>query len=138
MFKIQAEITIAAEAEKVWSILTNPDALTQNGSGITKIEGQISKGSKFRLWSDVSPDRAFPLRVTAWDPVRRMTWSGGMPLGLFTGRRTFSVTATNESVMVSIEEVFTGPLSGLMQRVMPDLRPSFMQLLAHVKKQAEV
>ena len=33
------------------------------------------------------PAAAFSLRVTEFVPPRRMVWTGGMPLGLFTGTR---------------------------------------------------
>jgi hypothetical protein len=36
--------------------------------------------------------RAVPQRVVEFEPPQRMVWLGGLPLGLFVGRRTFTLT----------------------------------------------
>ena len=54
-----------------------------------------------------------------------MVWEGGMPLRLFHGRRVFTVDATATGSQFTMTETYTGPLVGLMWRVMPDLAPSF-------------
>ena len=74
---------ISASPERIWSVLTDVAALVSAETGIVRIEGAIEPGSRMRLWSEVNPDRAFMLKVTAFDPYRNMVWSGGLPFGLF-------------------------------------------------------
>jgi hypothetical protein len=66
-----------------------------------------------------------------------MTWSGGMPLGLFKGVRTFSLTPDGDGTRFTMREEYTGPLLGLIWRSMPDLGPSFEQFARGVKARAE-
>ena len=56
-----------------------------------RVNGRIAPGEKITVRSRANPGRAFPVKVTEFDPGRRMTWSGGMPLGLFKGVRTFTL-----------------------------------------------
>ena len=66
-----------------------------------------------------------------------MIWTGGLPLGLFKGVRTFTLTAAGDGTHVEIVEEFTGPLLGLIWRTMPDLQPSFDQFAAGLKAEVE-
>jgi hypothetical protein len=67
-----------------------------------------------------------------------MTWSGGMPLGLFKGVRTFTLTpASDASVQFQLREEYTGLMLPMMWRSMPDLGPSFTQFASGLKKRAE-
>jgi hypothetical protein len=50
-------------------------------------------GGRVTVYARSAPERAFPLRVTEFVPPQRMVWAGGMPLGLFTGTRSFVLTA---------------------------------------------
>jgi hypothetical protein len=93
--------------------------------GVTKIEGSIGPGEKFKLWSEVAPERAFSLRVTAFEPERRMVWEGGMPLGLFQGIRAFTLLASSGGASFTMREDYKGPFAPLILRSMPDLNPSF-------------
>lgn len=128
---------IAAAPETVWAILTDAGRLQNGGFGITRIVGQIVPNGRFRLWSDAAPGPAFHLRVTAFDPPRRMVWTGGMPLGLFTGVRSFTLAPIGNHTRLTVREDFTGLLLGLIWRSMPDLQPSFTTFGDAAKKQAE-
>ena len=49
-----------------------------------------------------------------------------MPLGLFTGKRTYSIKMINENVAgFSMNEEFTGLMGPLITRSIPDFQPSF-------------
>jgi len=78
------------------------------------------------------------VKVTDFEPGRRMVWSGGMPLGLFKGVRTYTLdpvgTATTRFTM---REVYSGPLLGAIWRSIPDLGPSFTQFALGLKHEAE-
>ncbi len=88
--------------------------------------------------SEVAPGRTFPVRVADFDPPRRMTWVGGMPLGLFRGVRTFTLTPQRRGgTDFAMREELTGPLLPLIGRTMPDLGPSFERFASGLKARAE-
>jgi len=61
-----------------------------------------------------------------------------MPLGLFKGVRTMTLTAQGDGhTAFEMQEVFSGPMLGVMSRSMPDLGPSFEQFAAGLKARAE-
>jgi hypothetical protein len=68
-----------------------------------------------------------------------MTWAGGMPLGLFRGVRTFTLTpaADGATTRFTMREEYSGPLLPLIGRSMPDLGPSFQQFARGLKERAE-
>ena len=67
-----------------------------------------------------------------------MLWTGELPLGLCTGRRTFQVEATGDTCSFSMVEDVTGPLSRLVVRVLPDLQTSFDRFALALKTDSEV
>lgn len=137
MSKPHITTTIHAPAARIWSILTNAQALVACNSGITRIDGTIAQGQKFNLWSDVDPGRAFPVRVAIWQPHNRMEWHGGMPLGLFTGKRIFTLTEAQRHTTFTMTEIYTGPLRPLLTKLIPNLQPSFETFANALKTTAE-
>ncbi len=134
----EASETIAAGPEKIWSILTDAPGYTGWDSGLVKLEGRVAPGEKLSIVNQANPGRAFPAKVVAFEPNRRMVWSGGMPLGLFKGVRTFTLEpADNGATRVHVREEYTGPLLGMIWKSMPDLGPSFKQFTSGLKKKAE-
>lgn len=133
------EITrdINAAPGEVWRVLTDAKLLQTSNLGINRLDGQIALGQTLRLWSEASPNRAFALKVVEFEQGRRMVWKGGMPLRLFTGTRCFEITALSTGSQLHIREDFTGPLSQLIWRSMPDLNPSFEKFANGVKRLAE-
>lgn len=129
--------TIAAPPMAVWSHLTDAPALVNGGLGIRRLEGSIAAGAALKLTSEVNPGRAFALTVTEFVPGQRMVWSGGMPFGLFTGTRTFTLTATDTGTEFHMREAFTGALASLIGRSLPDLQPSFEQFADGLRRLAE-
>jgi len=134
-FKVQR--SIGATPERVWKTLTDARKLGSGAFGITRIEGEIVKGGKLKLWSSASPGRAFPLTVVEMDPNRSMVWKGGMPLGLFTGTRTFTLTPNGAGTQFQMREVYDGPMTELIWKSMPDLNPSFEQFATALASSAE-
>ena len=134
----EAGAAIAAPPERVWEILTDGGGYTSWDSGVEKVSGRIAPGEKITVVSKASPGRAFPVTVAEFTPSRRMTWKGGMPLGLFTGVRTFTLTPDGDGhTRFTMREEYTGPLLGLIWRSMPDLQPSFNQFANGLKHRAE-
>ncbi|MBK5288085.1 MAG: SRPBCC domain-containing protein [Acidimicrobiia bacterium] len=133
-----AEATIEAPADLVWSILADAGGYVTWDSGVEKMEGEISPGGKIKLFSKVNPGRAFPVKVAIVEPERVMTWTGGMPLGLFKGVRTFTLVGTTPNqTTFTMREVFSGPMLGMVAKKMPDLQPAFDQFAAGLKAEAE-
>gem|GEM_PF-4677703 len=60
-----------------------------------------------------------------------------MPLGLFTGVRTFTLEPAGTATRVHVREEYTGPMLPLIWRSMPDLGPSFRQFANGLKQRAE-
>lgn len=133
----EATATIAADPDTVWSILTDGAAYTTWPSGVEKLEGRIAPGSRLTVTSSANPGRAFPVTVTEFTPPHSMTWSGGMPLGLFRGVRTFTLAPDDGGTRFRVREEYTGPLLPLIWRSMPDLGPSFEQFATGLKQRAE-
>jgi hypothetical protein len=54
-------------------------ASAQWDSGVQKVDGRVAPGEKIKVVSEANPGRAFPVKVTEFEPARSMVWSGGMP-----------------------------------------------------------
>jgi hypothetical protein len=138
MKSYDATSTIQATPEAIWAILTDGPGYQAWDSGVERVDGRIAPGEKIKVVSKVNPGRAFPVKVTEFTPGQRMTWSGGMPLGLFKGVRTFTLQPQgNGSTTFTMREEYTGPLLPLIWRSIPDLGPSFTQFATGLKQRAE-
>jgi hypothetical protein len=134
----EATASIAAEPDTIWRILTDASGYAEWDSGVTRIDGRIAPDERIKVMSEANPGRAFPVKVTELAPGRRMVWSGGMPLGLFRGVRTFTLSPEgNGTTRFHMREEYTGPMLPLIWRSMPDLGPSFTQFATGLKARAE-
>lgn len=134
----EASATIEAGPDVVWSLLQDGAGYPTWDSGVDRVEGSIADGERIKIHAAVSPGRAFPVKVQRAEGADTMTWTGGMPLGLFRGVRTFSVVPVGDGrTGFTMREEYTGPLLGLIWRSMPDLGPSFEQFAAGLKARAE-
>ena len=132
-----ATAEIQASPDAIWAILTDAPGYQAWDSGVERVEGRIAPGEKITVRSQANPGRAFPVKVTEFAPGQRMTWSGGMPLGLFKGVRTFTLEPEDGATRFVMREEYTGPLLPLIWRSMPDLGPSFRQFANGLKQRAE-
>jgi hypothetical protein len=138
MRSYESSATIDASPDVIWRILTDAPAYAAWDSGVERVEGRIAPGETIKVYSQANPGRAFPVTVTDFQPARSMTWSGGMPLGLFKGVRTFTLAPENGgATRFRMREEYTGPLLPLIWRSMPDLGPSFEQFARGLKARAE-
>ena len=134
----EARSNIKASPQKVWQVLTDGEKYPTWDSGIERFEGKIAPGATVKLFVKVNPGRAFPLKVTELASDRRMVFSGGMPLGLFKGVRTYTLDPdATGGTDFHMREEYTGPLLGMMWKSIPDLGPSFQQFADGLKKKAE-
>ena len=67
----------------------------------------------------------------------RMVFRGGMPFGLFTGQRTYTLAPEATGTRFTMREEYTGPLAGMIFKSIPDLGPSFRQFAEGLKQRAE-
>lgn len=138
MNSFSTTIQINAPAETVWNILTDISGWSRWNRTIDKIEGSIALDGKVTVHAKANPGRAFPLKVIEFAPNKTMVWSGGMPLGIFTGKRTYTITPTESNATIfSMSENFTGLMAPLITRSIPDLQPSFDEFAECLKGYAE-
>jgi hypothetical protein len=124
-YAVSADIDATPEA--IWRVLIDGAGYADWDSGVVRVEGRIAPGEKIKVVSEANPGRAFPVTVSEFAPGERMVWSGGMPLGLFRGVRTFTLTRAGTGTRFAMREEYTGPLLPLIWRTIPDLQPSFDQ-----------
>ena len=86
---------------------------------VDSVEGTIALGETIKVARARQPGRAFPVKVTTFDKPRRMVWTGGMPLGLFKGERTYTLEPSGSGTNFSMQEVYTGLLAGMMFKQIP-------------------
>jgi hypothetical protein len=138
MKTFSATTNIKAAPETIWKILTDAPNYTTWDPGIHRLDGTIAPGEKVTAYTKLSPDRAFPAKVTEFVPNQKMTWTGGMPLGLFKGVRTFTLVPQGDgSIDFTLREDYSGPLLPLFGGSIPDLTKTFEDFAAGLKARAE-
>lgn len=129
--------TIDAAPEAIWAILTDAPAYPSWNTTVSGVDGRIAPGETVTVHAKISPGRAFPVKVVAFDAPRRMVWSSGMPLGLFKGERVFELRPQPGGVAFSMREDYTGAMAGMITKSIPDLQPAFDEFAACLKARAE-
>ena len=138
MFSYSATTTINASPDAIWRLLTDAPGYPRWDPGVDRIEGTIAPGNSIKAFTKRDPKRAFPAKVSDFVPGRKMTWSGGMPLGLFKGVRTFTLTPQADgSIEFTLREAYSGPLLPLFARSIPNLTKTFEDFAAGLKAFAE-
>jgi hypothetical protein len=138
MRTFQVSTFIGATADTIWEILTDASKYATWNKTVDRVEGRIAPGEKVTVHAKLSPGRAFPVKVTEFVPGRKMVWAGGMPLGLFKGERTFTLTERADgTVEFRMREAFSGLLSPLIERSIPNLQPAFDEFAVGLKERAE-
>ena len=134
----EASSAIAASPEAVWAVLSDGASWPSWDSGVDAVEGRIAMGETIKIRSQAAPGRAFPVKVTRFEPPAHLRFSGGMPLGLFRGVRAYELSnGANGHVTFRMREEYSGPLLRLIWRSMPDLGPSFERFARGLKQRAE-
>jgi hypothetical protein len=133
----EATALIQARPEAIWAVLTDAPGYAGWDSGVVRVDGRIAPQETIKVVSEANPKRTFPVKVTEFSPGERMVWSGGMPLGLFKGERSFTLAPEDGATRFRMREEYTGPLLPLIWRSMPDLGPSFDQFARGLKARAE-
>jgi len=109
-------------------------------SRIIRVDGKIALGEKIKAHVRLSDHvvRPVSVRVTTLEPPHRMVWTGGLPLGLFTGLRIFSIKSCDDgSVEFTMHVQLSGLLSSLIAKSLGDRQPDIEALAAGLKKWAD-
>lgn len=132
----EAGILINARSSTVWDIITDAGNYAVWNSGITEIDGDVRNGST--IWiRTTGNNRRHRLRVEQI-PGEVMTWTGGLPLGLFKTVRTFTLSSQAAMTRLRVKEEITGPLAGLMGNTVQDREDAFTDYVRAVKERAEL
>ena len=138
MKEFMATTTIAASPEVIWAILTDAASYPDWDPGMIRLEGTIAHGEKITAYTKISPNRAFPVTVDIVAQGKKMTWGNAMPLGAFSGVRTFTLDDQGDgTVRFTAHEQFTGWMLPIIGRTIPDLTDSFVSFVLGLKERAE-
>jgi hypothetical protein len=130
--------TIQAAPEVVWELLTDAPSYPGWNSTIDRIDGRIALNETLTVHVKAAPGRAFPVKVVTFERPNRLVWGGGMPLGLFTGERTFELYPVESGgVEFAMYENYRGLFAPLITKSIPDLQPAFDEFAACLKARAE-
>jgi hypothetical protein len=133
----ESTVDVDAPPADVWAVLVDTERWPLWDSGVVGVDGAVALGAKVTVRVEADPGRAFPVTVVELDPPGAMTWRGGVPLGLFTGTRTYRLSSHGTGTRFVMREEYAGPLSGLVTRSIPDLQPSFDRFAAGLKERVE-
>ena len=134
----QAETTISASPQTIWDILTDGGDYPAWDPGMDRVEGRIAAGETVKFFIKTNPNQAFAVKVSTFEPGKKMVFSGGMPLGLFKSERTHTLTDNNDGTTTfHTHEIFSGLLLPVFGKSIPDLTPVFETFTAGLKGAAE-
>ncbi len=139
LFRMQVavQISIKAQPDKIWALLTNAQDFPRWNSTVQSIEGTISLGQTIKLKATIAPQRTFTLKVTRLEPHTVMIWQDGS-LPFFRGIRHYTLMPKNDGTTnFSMAETFSGLMLPMIAGSLPDFRQSFEQYAADLKRAAE-
>lgn len=137
MTTFEAHTDIAAPTSRVWDRLLEVTAWPTWDTSLERVHGTLAPGGRVTIHVTDQP-RAFPLRVTGFEPGHRLVLRGGMPLGLFSGTRRYALDPLpGGGTSFRMTETYGGALAPLVTRSIPDLQPSFEAFVAGLRRDAE-
>ena len=132
-------VVINAPPERVWQVLTDAAAYHEWNPEIVGVEGQMGLGKRIvaRVRLGDGALRRVPMRVSRFEVPSRMEWLGGLPLRLFVGRRTFTVTPRSGMSEFRLHLEMSGLLSPLISKSVGDRQPEVDSFSAALKRRVE-
>jgi hypothetical protein len=134
-----SSVLVDVSAEDVWSVLADGAAYTEWNPEITGIDGRLAPGgtirARVRLGSGAV--RVVSQRVVVFTPPHHMEWVGGLPLGLFVGRRIYTVTPRAPGVEFCLRAQMSGPLAPLILKSVGDRQPELDSFTRALKARVE-
>jgi uncharacterized protein YndB with AHSA1/START domain len=139
MYEFLTQSSIRAAPATAWNILTDAPGYAGWNPEIVAIEGRMAHGERIQARVKVGNGavRPVPLRVTAFEPPDRMEWTGGLPLGLFTGRRILTVTPEPGGTRFRMLVQMSGTLASLMVKAVGDRQAEIDGFSAALKARSE-
>jgi len=130
---------IRAEPEAVWQILTDSAGYADWNPEIVGIDGRMTLSGRIHARVKIGGGaiRTVSMRVTAFDAPSRMEWTGGLALGLFVGRRTFTVTPLDGGAEFRMHLRMSGPLAPLILKSVGDRQPEIDSFADALRLRAE-
>jgi uncharacterized protein YndB with AHSA1/START domain len=134
-----ASCHIDAPPARVWAILTNASGYGDWNPEIVGMEGHFALGERITAKVKIGSGaiRRVPMRVTALEAPSLMQWTGGLPLGLFVGRRRFTVAPADRGAEFRLHLSMSGPLAGMIGKSVGDRQPEVDSFAAGLKAHAE-
>ncbi len=123
--------TINAQAEEVWSVITDAKRYTEWNSTIISFEGKIEPEGKIKLVSTLDPKRTFKLRVKEYDPCSKLVWGDGK------GNRVFTLSENGSATIITMTEKIGGLMFPMYAKYIPPFDESFEQFVSDLKQEVE-
>jgi uncharacterized protein YndB with AHSA1/START domain len=132
-------VVINAPPERVWQVLTDAAGYHEWNPEIVGVEGQMGLGKRIvaRVRLGDGALRRVPMRVSRFEVPSRMEWLGGLPLRLFVGRRTFTVTPRSGGSEFRLHLEMSGLLSPFISKSVGDRQPEVDSFSAALKRRVE-
>ena len=132
-------VQIDASPDEVWSVLGDGASYDQWNPEIVKVDGTLAAGRTVKAHVKLGSGavRTVPQRVTQFNAPTHMEWVGGLPLGLFIGRRIYTVTPKGGGSEFQLRVQMSGLLSGLILKSVGDRQPELDSFSHALKRRVE-
>jgi len=134
--EFHTSIGIDAFADDVWHVLTDINNWKNWNTTVDRVIGKIALNQQIKVYTCVNVKRSF--NVTELAKPHRMVWTSGLPFGLFTAVRTFSLAKGAGSFNdFTVREQFSGILLPAFRNRIPDVQSSIDEFAICLKKRIE-
>lgn len=137
MKNYRVEKAMAASPETVWACLTDTSRYGEWVPSIERFEGKMTEGEQLTMHH--TSGNKTRVQVTQVESPRQYILSGGLPLNMVTGTRSFQLTPqANGHTLFVMEEIFSGWLMPILGRAIPDLSQSFEDFAVALQNRVEL
>ncbi len=137
--EIKTEITIDANPEKIWEILTNQNKYPNWNPFIKKFEGKLKIGERLKvvIQPENSSKMIFKPTVLECEENKKLKWKGKFIIGgLFDGTHIFELIDNNNGTTTFKQsEIFEGILVPLFN--LDNTKKGFENMNSELKKRSE-
>lgn len=137
MPRFETALDIAASREAVWGLLAQGERYPQWHPAVHQVEGTVAVGESIVIIGSEDPTRGQRFSVISLEPESSMVWRSGLPFGVFGETRTFLLGDSEAGVRFELSADYTGPLSPVLGRMMPNLQASLDQFADALRMAAE-
>lgn len=137
MKRVETEILISADPQKVWSVLTDFESYPNWNPFVKSLTGKVREGNKIKV---VLPGMKFKPTVLKFKTAKEFRWIGHLLFkGLFDGEHSFVlIDNKNGTTTLKHSEQFSGILVPFFKKKLDtDTKDGFVQMNVALKKRAE-